>query len=287
MKSAGKPIESGNLERRVAEAEQTQQSAFASAVAAEKKIIHLRRALQASPRQPPAGQIPGNEGRLHISARPGPGAGRIGRHVTAQATGRKSAFLTEPKGTGLIQILRPGEPWSFVSGQQTDSVEARLDPPRTIRYDELLVPVISGRITATLYGPDGAETFGPFERTRLLRFEEPKLTNGRVQIQSSASTQNEDGYVHVGGGLELKESDWAGSWSVRGDFVAPTGGPIEVLGAQLFPSGKEISSLTFYEDGNETGATFSLSQGDSFVVEGTRLHPTQTCTHLTVRYAVV
>lgn len=305
MSEAGKPIRSADFERQAAEAEQIQDSTLSSAVSAEERIIHLRRALRVSSPGAPTNQTPSGLGRMHIPARPGPGAGRIGQHVTAKSTNRRGALLTEPTGSGLTEILREGEPWSFVSPQRTDTAEMRLDPPRTLRYDELLVPVIAGEITATLYGPNGAHSYGPFERTQLLRFDEPRLTNGRVQIQSTAGTKTGDGFIHAGGGLELKESSWAGSWSVRGDFVAPFDGSIEVLGASLYPRGPELSSLTYYQDGeasetielrpqeesltfydseSQTDATFTLDEGESFVVEGQDLNPTDTATHLTVTY---
>jgi hypothetical protein len=219
-------------------------------------------ALAASPPQKPPETRPGDQHVLYEPVVPGPGSATVGPFAAPRPTGRALAVEeNEIQGSGQVEMLRPGGLWATTSDSKSDTFEARLQPARRIQIDSVMIPHIAGSVDITLFSPRTDITIDNVTSSHLLRFDQPRTLNGRVQITSRSNAARGTDYIHTLGGLEMYAADWAADGELRVPFQSPTGGTITSISARFRPGG-ESPAHALYQKGSEASLPVSVSKGD-------------------------
>lgn len=281
----GEPVRSRDLTRKFQESFARVAGAEETVGEVESSIRQTQLAVQARRQQKPQGQASSAEdGILYEEAEAGPGGNRVGPFVTAQRLSTNSVFYEVPEGTGAIRALREGSVWARATENQQQTFEARVEPSRLMRYNELLVPHIAGKVSLRLHHDQGSGSYGPFERSRLIRIPDARRFNGRVEITSQSRSTVAGEYVHCLGGLELRRSDWTSQWELQTTIEAPADGTIELKDLIAHPGGQSLSFTVETAGGTSLTKTESVSKGDELVLRASGLDPTTAASLAKVKY---
>lgn len=284
----GAPIRSRDLQSTFEEQASRLVRAEETVEETRRSIRQVQLALQAGRAQSPKGQPSSAEnGIMYADAMPSAGGGRVGPFVSARRLRSESVFYEAPQGTGAINALREGKVWARATGSAQATFEARLQPARLMRYNEVLVPHIAGQISVRMHHDQGSDRYGPFERSRLIRVPEGRRFNGRIEIDSQSRSTSGGQYVHAIGGLEIRDSDWTAEWDLTVEFEAPSDGTVELKGLSAHPGGQSLPFSVEDENGTPLTKTESVAAGDRLVLRAEEIDPTVTASYARIEYDYV
>lgn len=280
----GRPIRSQDLLRRFDEEARRLAGAEETIRRVREAVRQTQLAVQAAKQAKPKGRAAGEEeASMYLDPTTSTGAERVGPFLTATRVQQDDVRLGTPAGTGAIRALREGEVWASL-GSENETFEARMDPARLMRYNELLVPHVAGTVTLHLHHDNGSQQYGPFEESRLFRLSTPAKFNGRLEIDSASSVTVSGEHVHALGGLEIRSSDWVNGWELTSSFTAPKAGTIELNELSAHPSGRSLSFSVESPGGASRTKSESVSDGEELVVRASGIDPTEAVSFVKLQY---
>lgn len=262
--ATGDPIRSKDFARERQMAKRQYEAAEEILTSVEKRTRQATLAMQAMSHAPTERMEKSNNNTYTytLNLQPAGGSERIGHSIAPRRT-EKTLAIHEDDLTALENegLLTPGYLWAKTSPNQTHTFEVRLHPARLVEYNELYIPHMTGTLSITLFSPQESRVFRGLTEPRLFRSNETHLFNGRMLVQSEASSATPSGqFIHTLGGLSFFRSTWTSSGMSVANLSIPRDGFLEFKEARLLPSGETVTPEFVYQ-GN-TLAEFSGSLSD-------------------------
>lgn len=281
----GRPVRSQDLLRRFSEESRRLVQAEETIRETREAVRQTQLALRASRPNTPSGRAASEEpGVAYLEPFAGQGASRVGPFLTATRVHSDPVWAGAPTGTGAIRALQEGEVWAETSTSAQETFEARVHPERLVRYNEVLVPHVAGKVWIRLHHDQGQDEYGPYEESRLIRLPNPARFNGRLEIESKSFSSYSGDYIHTLGGLEFRMSDWINQWEATATFTAPQSGTVELQELSAHPSGRSLSFDVEGPGGASRSKQESVSEGEELVLRASGVDPTESISFLKVKY---